>query len=134
GPADVTLPLWMNRLATVRGTVGIDHPRSFVVDTGGEVISISADTAKVLPPLVTRKIGLKVFGASGWDRDAYLLPGVDLAFADIRFRRLSVVVLNLRAPSVLLGYDLGGIVGHRFLSRYRVAIDLDRAELRLTSS
>lgn len=134
GPADVTMPLWMNRLATVRGTVGPDHARSFVVDTGGEVISISVDTAKVLPPLVTRKIGLKVYGASGWDRDAYLMPGVDLAFDDIRFRKMSVVVLNLRAPSVLLGYDLGGIVGHRFLSRYRVAIDLDRAELRLKSS
>jgi len=45
-----------------------------------------------------------------------------------------VVVLNLRAPSVLLGYELGGIVGHQFLSRYKVDIDLDRAELRLRKS
>jgi len=44
------------------------------------------------------------------------------------------VVLNLRAPSVLLGYELGGIVGHRFLSRYEVTIDLNRAELRLKKS
>jgi len=59
---------------------------------------------------------------------------VDLAFNDIRFNKMSVVVLNLRAPSVLLGYELGGIVGHQFLSRYRVAIDLSRAELRLKKS
>ena len=132
GPADVTMDLWMTRLATVRGTVGDAHPRSFVVDTGGQVISISTDTAQALPPVDRRKIALKVYGASGWDRDAYLLPGVDLAFNDIRFRKMSVVVLNLRAPSVLLGYELGGIIGHRFLSPYRVAIDLGRAELRLT--
>ena len=133
-PADVTMELWMNRLATVRGTVGDGHPRSFVVDTGGQVISISTDTARALPPMDLRKIALKVYGASGWDRDAYLMPGVDLAFNDIRFRKMSVVVLNLRAPSVLLGYELGGIVGHRFLSRYRVTIDLNRSELRLKSS
>jgi predicted aspartyl protease len=134
GAADVTMDLWMNRLATVRGTVGEGHPRSFVVDTGGQVISISADTAQALPPMVLRKIALKVYGASGWDRDAYLMPGVDLAFSDIRFSKMSVVVLNLRAPSVLLGYELGGIVGHRFLSRYHVTIDLNRSELRLKSS
>jgi predicted aspartyl protease len=135
GPADVTMELWMNRLATVRGMVGEGQPRSFVVDTGGQVISISTDTAKALPrPIDFRKIALKVYGASGWDRDAYLLPGVDLAFSDIRFDKMSVVVLNLRAPSVLLGYELGGIVGHQFLSRYHVAIDLNRAELRLKKS
>jgi Flp pilus assembly protein TadD/predicted aspartyl protease len=134
GPADVTMGLWMNRLATVRGMVGDAHPRSFVVDTGGQVISISSDTAKALPPVDLRKIALKVYGASGWDRDAYLMPGVDLAFNDIRFRKMSVVVLNLRAPSVLLGYELGGIVGHRFLSRYHVTIDLNRSELRLKQS
>jgi Flp pilus assembly protein TadD/predicted aspartyl protease len=134
GPADVTMELWMNRLATVRGTVGDGHPRSFVVDTGGQVISISTDTARALPPGDLRKIALKVYGASGWDREAYLMPGVDLAFSDIRFPKMSVVVLNLRAPSVLLGYELGGIVGHRFLSRYHVTFDLNRAELRLKES
>jgi predicted aspartyl protease len=133
-PADVTMELWMNRLATVRGMVGDGYARSFVVDTGGQVISISTDTAKALPPVDLRKVALKVFGVSGWDRDAYLLPGVDLTFNDIRFTKMSVVVLNLRAPSVLLGYELGGIVGHRFLSKYRVSIDLGRSELRLKRS
>ena len=35
------------------------------------------------------------------------------------------------APSALLGFQLGGIVGHRFLSNYRVGIDLERSMLRL---
>ena len=134
GAADQTMALWMHRLATVRGMVGTS-PRSFVVDTGGQVISISTETALGLPPRGDgRKIALRVYGASGWDRDAYLLPGVDLAFQEIRYDKLSVVVLNLRAPSVLLGYELGGIVGHQFLSRYKVSIDLSRAELRLKKS
>ena len=45
-----------------------------------------------------------------------------------------MVVLNLRAPSVLLGFRLGGIVGYKFLSRYRVAIDLDKSIVQLQAT
>ncbi|MEW5982866.1 MAG: retroviral-like aspartic protease family protein [Acidobacteriota bacterium] len=132
GDSHVVLPLWMHRLATVRGLVDGTLAASFVVDTGGQVISISTTTAQSLQhPQTGRRIGLKVYGTSGWDPDAYLMPGVSLAFDDIRFDKASVVVLNLRAPSVLLGYELGGIVGHQFLSRYRVTFDLANSELRL---
>ena len=48
------------------------------------------------------------------------MPGVNLKFNDIAYPNFSVVVLNLRAPSVLLGFEVGGIVGHKFLSPYRV--------------
>jgi hypothetical protein len=131
-PADFELPLRMHRLATVRGLVDHSHPTNFVVDTGGEVISISKATASSLGrPEPLHKIALKVFGASGWDRDAFLLPGVDLAFDQIRYTNFPVVVLNLYAPSALLGFNVGGIVGHRFLSKYRVGIDLEHSMLRL---
>jgi hypothetical protein len=40
-------------------------------------------------------------------------------------------VLNLDTPSALLGFQVGGIVGHKFLSNYKVAIDLERSTLRL---
>ncbi len=130
-PADHRLPLRVHRLAMVQGTVDGD-PANFVVDTGGEVISISADTASGLDRTEsTRHIPLKVYGTSGWDRDAFLLPGVDLTFQGIQYSNFPVVVLNLRAPSVLLGFQLGGIVGHKFLSRYRVAIDLKTSEVRM---
>ena len=59
------------------------------------------------------------------------MPNVDLEFSNIRFNRIPVVVLNLRAPSALLGFQVGGIVGHRFLSKYRVTIDLQRSVLGL---
>lgn len=130
--ADFELPMRLHRLATVRGTVDGKHPANFVVDTGGEVISISTATATALQrPESERKIALKVFGSSGWDKDAFLMPGVNLAFNKIRYDNFPVVVLNLTAPSALLGFELGGIVGHRFLSKYRVAIDVEQSLLRL---
>jgi predicted aspartyl protease len=131
-PNDFELPLRLHRLATVRGTVDGVHPANFVVDTGGEVISISRATAASLGrPEPVRKIQLKVFGSSGWDRDAFLMPGVNLAFDAIRYNNFPVVVLNLDTPSALLGFQLGGIVGHKFLSRYRVGIDLENSLLKL---
>jgi tetratricopeptide (TPR) repeat protein len=131
-PKDFELPMRLHRLATVRGTVDGNHEANFVIDTGGEVISISQATATSLNhPNTGRKIALKVYGTSGWDRDAFLMPGVDLLFDTIQYKNFPVVVLNLDAPSALLGFKLGGIVGHKFLSKYRVGIDLERSVLRL---
>ena len=128
---DFELPMRVHRLATVRGTVD-GRQVNFVIDTGGEVISISSATASTLAkPEGSRRIALKVYGTSGWDPDAFLMPGVDLMFDAIPYKNFPVVVLNLNAPSALLGFQLGGIVGHKFLSKYRVAIDMDRSVLRL---
>ena len=131
GSAMTKLPMRVSRLAMVRGVLNSNYPAYFVVDTGGEVISISSDTASALPTNSFRRIPLKVWGTSGWDRDAFLLPGNDLDFDHIEYRNFPLVVLNLRAPSVLLGFQLGGIVGHKFLSNYRVSMDLEQSELRL---
>jgi tetratricopeptide (TPR) repeat protein len=131
-PKDFELPLRLYRLATVRGTVDGVHQVNFVVDTGGEVISISQATASALgKQQPANRIALRVYGTSGWDRDAFLLPGIDLAFDAIQYKNFPVVVLNLTAPSALLGFQLGGIVGHKFLSKYRVGIDLEQSVLRL---
>jgi hypothetical protein len=129
---DFTLPMRVHRLAMVRGLVNSTQPAYFVVDTGGEVISISTEMLSTIePPAGVRRIPLKVWGTSGWDRDAFLMPGMDLQFDKIQYRNFPLVVLNLRAPSVLLGFQLGGIVGHKFLGSYKVAMDLQRSELRL---
>jgi Flp pilus assembly protein TadD/predicted aspartyl protease len=129
--ADFRLPMRVHRLAMVRGLLNSTHPTYFVVDTGGEVISISAETASTLPKSPFRRIPLRVWGTSGWDRDAFLMPGIDLDFDEIEYRNFPIVVLNLRAPSLLLGFQLGGIVGHKFLAPYRVSMDLMKSELRL---
>jgi tetratricopeptide (TPR) repeat protein len=129
---DFKLPLRMHRLAMVRGLVDGTQPANFVVDTGGEVISISQAIASSLNrPAPSRRIALQVFGSSGWDKDAFLMPGVNLSFDRIEYTNFPVVVLNLNTPSALLGFRLGGIVGHKFLSGYRVAIDLENSVLGL---
>lgn len=130
-PMALELPLRVHRLATVRGTIN-GRPYSFVVDTGGQVISIGQSIVNAIMRSGSRRIPLKVYGTSGWDKDAFLLPGVHLGFNEIQFPNFPVVVLNLDAPSALLGFQVGGIVGHNFLSKYRVGIDLDRSVVRLS--
>ena len=129
--ADVLLPMRFHRLAMVRGVLNARHPAYFVVDTGGELISISAAMADALDMHPPRKIPLRVFGLSGLDEGAFLLPGIDLDFDAIGYRKVGLAVLNLRAPSVLLGFQVGGIVGHKFLGDYRVSMDVERSERRL---
>jgi predicted aspartyl protease/Flp pilus assembly protein TadD len=125
------LPLRLNRLATVEGDVD-GNPMSFIVDTGGEAISLNTSAARSLfTPADRHRIRLQVYGASGLDPEAYLLPGVNLAFGPLNLPNQPVVVLDLHAPSVLLGYEVGGILGYRLLGRYRVDFDLDRSVLRL---
>ena len=131
-PFEVSMPLRQHRLAVVRGVVNGQIPRSFVVDTGGEVISISRGTANLLPPLEVRRVPVNVYGTSGWDEQAYLRPGTSLAFDQLLVPNYSVVVLNLHRPSALLGFHIGGTVGHHFLRDYRVVLDLGRSEMRLT--
>ncbi len=125
------LPLRFTRLATVEGRVN-GTPMSFIVDTGGEAILLSASAARGLfTPADRHRIKLRVYGASGYDPGAYLLPGLDLAFGPLSLPSQPVVVLDLRAPSVLLGYEVGGILGYRLLGQYRVEFDLARSMLRL---
>ncbi len=130
-PSDINLPMRVYRLPLVRGMVNGKYPAYFIVDTGGEMLSITTETATQLAMHPSRHIGIKVWGVTGLDPGAYVLPGVDLAFEQIQYRNFSVAVLNLRAPSVLLGFQLGGILGYNFLSEYRVAMDVARGELRL---
>jgi predicted aspartyl protease len=125
------MPLRVHRLAMVKGVINRDNHVPFVVDTGGEVISLSRSTATALKLEPPRHIALKVYGTSGWDPSAFLLPGLHLAFSRVQLENQAVVVLDLDAPSALLGFELGGIVGHRFLSKYRVTVDLPRSEMRL---
>jgi predicted aspartyl protease len=131
GPSDHRMPLRVYRLPLIRGMVNDKYPAYFVVDTGGEMLSITTETATQLAMHPSRHIGVKVWGVTGLDPSAYVLPGVDLAFDRIEYKNFGVAVLNLRAPSVLLGFQLGGILGYNFLSEYRVAMDFARGELRL---
>lgn len=128
----ITLPLRMQRLPFVRGTLNGTMPVNLAIDTGGTAISLGRRVASRLETPTARLVPAKVFGTSGWDPSAFLLPYVDLEVAPgVGTSQRSVVVLNLDAPSALLGFELGGILGHEFLSRYVVRIDLARSQVGL---
>jgi hypothetical protein len=133
-PSEITLPMRMSRLAVVRGVINGSSAVGFVVDTGGEATSVNHSVAALmLPPADVRRVPARVYGVAGWDANAFLLPFVDIKFAPgVGLERTSVVVLNLDAPSALMGFQIGGIVGHHFLSRYTVTIDLMRSRVGLT--
>jgi predicted aspartyl protease/Flp pilus assembly protein TadD len=131
-PADsyeITLPMRMSRLPVVRGVINGSSPAGFIVDTGGVATSVNLSVAaRVTPTEDARRVPVRVYGMAGLDRGAFLMPFVDIAFArDVGVERSSVVVLNLDAPSALLGFQLGGIIGHQFLSQYHVSVDLERS-------
>ena len=126
---EISLPMRMSRLPVVRGIINGSSPAGFIVDTGGIATSVNLSVASRVKPLEdARHVPVRVYGMAGLDRSAFLMPFVDIAFArDVGVERASVVVLNLDAPSALLGFQLGGIIGHQFLSQYEVTVDLDRS-------
>ena len=127
------LPLRMQRLAMVNGNVNA-KPAAFIVDTGGDLgLVVSGRVAEgVGADPALRRVPINVYGTAGRDRSAFILPFVDIVFGHgVSMPQASVAVLNLDAPSWLLGIDIGGIVGHTFLSRYMVTFDLQRGELTL---
>lgn len=129
----VRLPLRVHRLPIVRGTVNDTLPAGFAIDTASDTNALSGRLVRrieITPgvPLVRAR----VYGSAGPDPTAFLLPFVRLALAPgVGTGGESIVVVNLNAPSGLLGVNLGGIIGHDFLRRYRVTIDLVRGELGL---
>jgi predicted aspartyl protease/Flp pilus assembly protein TadD len=133
GDFPARLPMRTQRLATVRATINGKTPVSLVLDTGGTAVTVSRKVAGRLDiNPSTRLVPVHVYGTSGWDRTAFLLPFLDLELAPgVGTSQKSVTVLNLDAPSALLGYEMGGILGHEFLRNYFVRIDLERAEVGL---
>ena len=129
----IRLPLYLHRLPIVSATVNGMARGSFVIDTASDGSALSHRLVEELPvdPRVPR-VPARVYGSAGWDQTAFLLPYVDLDVArGIGLSRRALVVLNLDAPSALLGFRLGGIIGQELLMRYIVTIDLVRSEVGL---
>ncbi|HXT68314.1 MAG TPA: aspartyl protease family protein [Vicinamibacterales bacterium] len=128
-----TLPLRVHRLPIIRVMVNGTIPAGFAIDTAGDANALSRRLARRLEfnkdvPIVAAR----VYGSAGPDPTAFLLPFVRLDLAPgVRTLGESIAVLNLDAPSGLLGVNLGGILGHDFLRRYRLTIDLVRSEVGL---
>ncbi len=125
-PQDVTVPLesglgvWM---ATV--TVNGRHRGRFLVDTGSSVIVLSPPFARAAGVRSSDAAAVELQTISGRTRGASaILDSLRVGDAELR---AAPVVLHDPGPG------LDGILGNTFLSQYRVTVDGDRRELRLTS-
>ena len=100
------LPLRMHRLALVRGTINGALPATFVVDTGGELISISDATAGQIQPAshVSPHSAARLWHI-GLGQGRVPDAGRRSRVQHHAVSRIPVVVLNLRAPSALLGFQ-----------------------------
>ena len=130
---DAALELRLSRLPMVRGVINGSAPASFVLDTGSQDTSLGRSFVAELPsdPAV-RRVPAQVYGRGGWDSSAFVMPYVDLELArGVGFHQASMLVVRLDAPSWLLGFRVGGIIGDEFLSRYSMAIDLEKGEVGL---
>ena len=128
------LPLRMQRLPMVRARVNGGMSATLAVDTAGDGTAISHHIARQIDPTTppADRIRARVFGSAGWDPTAFLLPFVDIELANgVGLNDRSIVVLNLDAPSGLLGFNLGGILGQDFLQNYVVSLDMTRREFGL---
>jgi predicted aspartyl protease/Flp pilus assembly protein TadD len=131
---ETSLPLRLSRLPMVRGLINGSASASFVLDTGSQATSLGRSLAADLPADPTvRRVPAQVYGRGGWDSTAFLMPYVDLEFArGVGFHQASMLVVRLDAPSWLLGFRIGGIIGDEFLRQYSMAIDLDKSTVGLS--
>ena len=132
-PADIVVPLWFAGLPMIRGMIE-GNRYMFIVDTGSVLLSVDAAIARDFVPGPFRRVPLRI--RDGWGRldpDAALrIPGPELTFGDPAIADTQVGIRNLSAVSQSLGYRVGGLIGVRVLSRFRVTFDLARRQLRLT--
>jgi predicted aspartyl protease len=131
---DIRLPIRMQRLPLVRAAVNGSAVASFILDTGGDSTALARRMVEGLKvDTAIRKVPVRVWGTSGWDRSAFLLPYTDVELAPGHgIKNTSLPVLDLGPVSAVLGINVGGIIGHDLLSQYEISIDLVRHELGLT--
>ena len=129
------LPLRMQRLPMVRARINGDTSATLAIDTAGDGTALSRHVARLVDPTTSPgdRVRARVFGSAGWDPTAFLLPFVNIELASgVGLSDRSIVVLNLDAPSGLLGFNLGGILGQDFLQHYVVSLDMTKREFGLS--
>jgi hypothetical protein len=110
---------------------------SFVVDTGAQGTAVAqsvVDRAGRAPGW--RAVASTLFNGSG-ARDytsMVIVPGLAIDAGPWQLPRRPTVTMDLSTPSSLLGFELGGLIGHNDLRRYVVTFDLIRNALRLAAN
>ena len=130
------IPSWFfNNLVLIPLTINGEHQGNFLVDTGAVTTVLShrmAATLGVTEDTPGAKIDLGLAGIGGFEGVVLLVPEVVFTTEKNLEGFSQVVSIDMREISKMLGTEVAGIVGYDFLKGYRVSIDFQNAEVRLS--
>jgi predicted aspartyl protease len=130
------IPVWcFSGLLMVPVDVNAKFKGNFLIDSGADSTLLSHALANELgvnknTPGAT--LDLPIGGIGGLDDGVLVVPSVNLKtpFATKQFDRL--MAIDLHGMSGLIQTELSGVIGYDTLKDYRVTIDYEKAEIRLT--
>jgi predicted aspartyl protease len=93
----------------------------FVIDTGGNLSSISPELAKQLSQM--RLLNAPVIGMSGSANSIFIVDNVTLQFGKWRRRDQRLITVDLHSVSKDLGTEISGQIGFNTLENMRLVID-----------
>ena len=136
GPTTEALPAWVfNNLVVVPIEVNGQFHGNFVVDTGAVTTVLSHSMAAKLgitPDSPGAKVEMGLAGVGG-------MEGVVLKVTNVTFKTAKnseefpqVVAIDLKEISKMVGTEISGVVGFDFLENYKVTLDYNKVEVRLT--
>jgi predicted aspartyl protease len=134
-PGAEVLPVWyFSNLVLLPLEVNGKHG-NFIVDTGAVTTVLSHSMAAQLgvdEKTPGAKVELGIAGVGGFE-------GVVLKVPNVTFKTLKnveafpdVVSIDLKRISKIIGTEVSGILGYDFFSHYKLTLDYNAAELRLT--
>ena len=130
------IPSWFfNNLVLIPLTINGEHQGNFLVDTGAVTTVLShnmAATLGVTEDTPGAKIDLGLAGIGGFEGVVLLVPEVVFTTEKNLEGFSQVVSIDMREISKMLGTEVAGVVGYDFLKGYRVSIDFQNAEVRLS--
>ena len=133
-PQEWTLPMRFHGVPTVRATVG-GRPIALVVDSGANA-TVFAPWAAVDPAdlVLRRQLPMHVVDTRN-RRDpgaVMIIPAPSIALGDVTLPATPVITMDLARPSQVLGFQIGGLLGHATLQTYRVTFDVARNRFSLS--
>ncbi len=131
-----TIPSWFfNNLVLLPLKVNGEHEGLFLVDTGAVTTVVSHSLAATLgvdEDTPGAKIDLGLAGITGFEGSVLRVDDVTFTTPKNREEYSYVVSIDMREISNMLGTEISGVVGYDFLENYRVTIDFQKAEVRLS--
>jgi hypothetical protein len=111
------------------------HGGNFLIDTGADSTLLAhsmAGSLGVTKDTPGASLNLPIGGIGGLDDGVLQVPSVTLktAFASKRFD--TMMAIDLRSLSGLIQTELSGVLGYDALKDYRVTLDYQKAEIRLS--